>query len=215
VVIGYALLDATWLIWKVEGTAQAHAVRLARNFGVGTLVAMAAVSAATPFLDYAYWQRWFEMPGVLLTAQVPILVVVAGFFYFRSLTQVLNVSRSPSHWAFSCSGSPGWGSAFSPLSCLIRSQFGMPRHLSRARSSCWSEPSSSFRSSWHTPPGLIGSFAARSARTGITDGQSALLETADLADRNLDHECHRARHRRLHHPILVEDIDRTKRTPRQ
>ena len=85
IVAGYALLGATWLIWKVEGTAQAHAVRLARILGVGTLVAMAAVSAATPFLDYAYWHRWFEMPGVLLTAQVPILVVIAGFFYFRSL----------------------------------------------------------------------------------------------------------------------------------
>ena len=85
VVAGYALLGATWLIWKVEGAAQAHAVRLARILGIGTLVAMAAVSAATPFLDYDYWQRWFEMPGVLLTAQVPILVVVAGLFFFRSL----------------------------------------------------------------------------------------------------------------------------------
>lgn len=85
VVAGYALLGATWLIWKVEGAAQAHAVRLARILGICTLVAMAAVSAATPFLDYEYWQRWFEMPGVLLTAQVPILVVVAGIFYFRSL----------------------------------------------------------------------------------------------------------------------------------
>jgi cytochrome d ubiquinol oxidase subunit II len=85
VVAGYALLGATWLNWKVEGTAQAHAVRLARILGVVTLVAMAAVSAATPFLDYAYWQRWFEMPGVLLTAQVPILVMIASFFYFRSL----------------------------------------------------------------------------------------------------------------------------------
>jgi cytochrome d ubiquinol oxidase subunit II len=48
---------------------------------------MAAVSAATPFLDFAYWERWFEMPGVLLTAQVPILVVIAGVFFFRSLNR--------------------------------------------------------------------------------------------------------------------------------
>lgn len=85
VLAGYALLGATWLIWKLEGTAQARAVRLARVLGVATLLAMAAVSAATPFLHYAYWQRWFEMPGVVLTAQVPLLVVIATFFYFRSL----------------------------------------------------------------------------------------------------------------------------------
>lgn len=85
VVAGYALLGATWLIWKVEGTAQGHAVRLARVTGAVTLVAMAAVSAATPFLDYDYWRRWFELPGVLLTAQIPILVVIATIFYFRSL----------------------------------------------------------------------------------------------------------------------------------
>lgn len=85
VVAGYALLGATWLIWKVEGTAQAHAVRLARILAVATLVAMGAVSAATPFLNYAYWQRWFEMPGVLITAQVPILIVIASFLFFRSL----------------------------------------------------------------------------------------------------------------------------------
>ncbi|WP_163363425.1 cytochrome d ubiquinol oxidase subunit II, partial [Enterobacter cloacae] len=47
VVAGYALLGATWLIWKVEGTAQGHAVRLARILGVATLSGMAAVSAAT------------------------------------------------------------------------------------------------------------------------------------------------------------------------
>jgi hypothetical protein len=87
VVAGYALLGATWLIWKLEGTAQGHAVRLARSLGIATLGGMAAVSAATPFLDFAYWERWFEMPGVLLTAQVPILVVIAGVFFFRSLNR--------------------------------------------------------------------------------------------------------------------------------
>ncbi|MCX7284824.1 MAG: cytochrome d ubiquinol oxidase subunit II [Novosphingobium sp.] len=85
VVAGYALLGATWLNWKVEGTAQAHAVRLARVLGIITLVAMAAVSAATPFLDYAYWHRWFEMPGILLTVPVPLLVVAFGFSFFKSL----------------------------------------------------------------------------------------------------------------------------------
>jgi cytochrome d ubiquinol oxidase subunit II len=85
VVIGYALLGATWLIWKTEGTSQAHARRLALWLGAATLVAVAAVSAATPFLAYDYWRRWFAMPGVLLTAQVPLLVVICAVTFFWSL----------------------------------------------------------------------------------------------------------------------------------
>jgi cytochrome d ubiquinol oxidase subunit II len=85
VTIGYALLGATWLIWKTEGDAQAHARRLAFGLGIGTLLALAAVSAATPYLTYDYWHRWFAMPGVLLTAQVPLLVLIAATTLFWSL----------------------------------------------------------------------------------------------------------------------------------
>jgi cytochrome d ubiquinol oxidase subunit II len=84
VVIGYALLGATWLIWKTEGTNRSHAPRAACWLGSGTLVALAAVSAATPFLSY-YWRRWFAVPGVLLTAQVPVLVVICAATFFWSL----------------------------------------------------------------------------------------------------------------------------------
>jgi cytochrome bd ubiquinol oxidase subunit II len=85
VVVGYALLGATWLVWKVEGTAEALARKLAQWAAIGTLAAMAAVSAATPFLQYEYWKRWFDMPGVLATAQVPLLTGVAAFLLFRKL----------------------------------------------------------------------------------------------------------------------------------
>jgi cytochrome d ubiquinol oxidase subunit II len=84
-VIGYALLGATWLVWKTEGLAQCHARRLSAWLGVATLLAMAAVSIATPFLHHHYWRRWFAMPGVLVTAQVPLLVVIASGAYFWSL----------------------------------------------------------------------------------------------------------------------------------
>jgi len=85
VVIGYALLGATWLVWKTEGAAQTHARRLARWSGVATLLALGAVSAATPFLTYDYWHRWFTMPGVLLTAQVPLLTLIVAVAFFISL----------------------------------------------------------------------------------------------------------------------------------
>ena len=85
VVLGYALLGTTWLVWKTEGSGQAHARRLAFKFGIGTLIAMAAVSAATPYLHYDYWRRWFSMPNVLFTAQVPLLVIITSAVFVWSL----------------------------------------------------------------------------------------------------------------------------------
>ncbi|WBX86103.1 cytochrome d ubiquinol oxidase subunit II [Sphingosinicella microcystinivorans] len=85
VVAGYALLGATWLIVKVEGGALDHAYRLAGRAALATLALMVAVSLATPFLEHRYWQRWFEMPNMLFTSQVPLLVAIVSYFLFRTL----------------------------------------------------------------------------------------------------------------------------------
>lgn len=85
VTVGYALLGATWLIWKTEGSAQAHAQRLAFWLGMATLVALGAVSVATPFLSYDYWHRWFEMPEFLAVAPVPIVTLIAATWFFIAL----------------------------------------------------------------------------------------------------------------------------------
>lgn len=85
VVVGYALLGATWLVWKVEGSAEVHARRLALVAAAGTLIAIALVSAATPFLQFEYWKRWFDMPGVLATAQVPLSTIIVAVLLFRAL----------------------------------------------------------------------------------------------------------------------------------
>jgi cytochrome d ubiquinol oxidase subunit II len=85
VVLGYALLGSTWLIWKTEGTGQVHARRLAMKLAIATLAAMAAVSIATPYLHYDYWRRWFSMPNVLFTAQVPLLVIITSVIFVWSL----------------------------------------------------------------------------------------------------------------------------------
>ncbi|WP_448663985.1 cytochrome d ubiquinol oxidase subunit II [Sphingomonas sp. CJ20] len=82
---GYALLGASWLIGKAHGSAQEHARRMAFRLGILTIVAMAAVSIATPFLAIDYWHRWFKMPGVLFTAQVPLATVLVAFVFFWSL----------------------------------------------------------------------------------------------------------------------------------
>lgn len=84
-VCGYALLGATWLVMKSEGPLQERCHRFAFRLGVGTIVAMAAVSAATPFLRDAYWERWFAWPQILFTAQVPLLVAIVTGILFWSL----------------------------------------------------------------------------------------------------------------------------------
>lgn len=84
-VCGYALLGSTWLVMKSEGSLQERCYRLAFRLAIATIVAMAAVSAATPFLRDAYWLRWFAWPQVLFTAQVPVLVAVVTFVLFWSL----------------------------------------------------------------------------------------------------------------------------------
>ncbi|MFZ5655790.1 MAG: cytochrome d ubiquinol oxidase subunit II [Pseudomonadota bacterium] len=85
VVVGYAVLGATWLIWKTDGVTQQHAYRLAARFGVLLLVGIVAVSIATLGLDYDYHRRWLTFPAVLVTAQVPLLTAIIAYAYFRSL----------------------------------------------------------------------------------------------------------------------------------
>jgi cytochrome d ubiquinol oxidase subunit II len=84
-VVAYALLGATWLIMKTEGELQQHAVRLAWKLGAATLVAVAAVSLATPFLEGAYYERWLSWPNVLVVAPVPLLVAATAVAFVRSL----------------------------------------------------------------------------------------------------------------------------------
>ncbi|MDE2410775.1 MAG: cytochrome d ubiquinol oxidase subunit II [Sphingomonadales bacterium] len=84
-VSAYAMLGSAWLVWKTEGAGQDRARRNATLLGGLTLVGIAAVSLATPFLTIEYWRRWFELPGLLIAAPVPVLVVVCAVAYFLAL----------------------------------------------------------------------------------------------------------------------------------
>jgi cytochrome bd ubiquinol oxidase subunit II len=85
VVAGYALLGACWLNWKTDGETQKHARRLMRILAPLTLLAIVAVSLATPFLGPQYFERWFSMPRVLFTAQVPLAIAILTWRFARSL----------------------------------------------------------------------------------------------------------------------------------
>ena len=85
VVVGYALLGSAWLIWKLEGPAQVQARRWAWILFPATLAAIVAVSIGTLFLRPDYVARWLDMPGVLFTAQVPIVTALIAFLFYRSM----------------------------------------------------------------------------------------------------------------------------------
>jgi cytochrome bd ubiquinol oxidase subunit II len=77
-VIGYALLGATWLIRKTEGTLQQQAFDVARWLTFSLLAAIAVVSLWTPFLSPKFLTRWFSWPAVLYVAPVPLLTIAAA-----------------------------------------------------------------------------------------------------------------------------------------
>jgi cytochrome d ubiquinol oxidase subunit II len=85
VVVGYALLGATWLVMKTEGELRDEAYRLSWWLLFAMLAAIGAVSLATPFLNMEYARRWFAWPNIVLTAPVPIAVAGVTVLLLRSL----------------------------------------------------------------------------------------------------------------------------------
>lgn len=86
-VIGYALLGATWLIYKTDGAVQTQAVRFARISGVITLALIAIVSLWTPFLNDAFMARWFAWPQAIYVLPVPILVAGCAITLYVGLRE--------------------------------------------------------------------------------------------------------------------------------
>ena len=84
-VVGYALLGATWLIMKTEGELRDKAYQLSWYLLFAMLGAIGAVSVATPFLNIQYTERWFSWPNIIFTAPVPIAVAGVTVLLLRAL----------------------------------------------------------------------------------------------------------------------------------
>jgi cytochrome d ubiquinol oxidase subunit II len=78
VVIGYALLGATWIMMKTDGAVHHRMRDLAKPLAIATLVFIALVSVWTPFQNPIYFERWFTMPGMLITLPVPLISCSTG-----------------------------------------------------------------------------------------------------------------------------------------
>ncbi|MBI1179857.1 MAG: cytochrome d ubiquinol oxidase subunit II [Alphaproteobacteria bacterium] len=84
-VVGYALLGATWLIRKTEGDLQQWAFKAAQGLAIGLLAAIVAVSLWTPLTQPEIADRWFSFPGLLLLAPIPIVTAVLGMLLLLAL----------------------------------------------------------------------------------------------------------------------------------
>jgi cytochrome d ubiquinol oxidase subunit II len=83
--IAYAMLGASWLVLKTEGSIQGQMRRTARRIVWALLGAMAAVSAWTPCSNPSIAQRWFSFPNLLFLSPVPVLVLLISWGLVRSL----------------------------------------------------------------------------------------------------------------------------------
>ena len=84
-VVGYAMLGATWLIMKTEGETLARARRFAKPLGFALLGLIGAVSLVTPLLRPEYLARWFGWPSGAYSAVVPLLLAGAAWALWTGL----------------------------------------------------------------------------------------------------------------------------------
>lgn len=85
VVIGYALLGATWLVLKTQSNLREQMRQFAVPLGGATLALIGLVSLLTPFQDPVYFDRWFSLPGSLWTMVVPAALLALTALFWRGL----------------------------------------------------------------------------------------------------------------------------------
>jgi len=94
---GYALLGATWLIMKTEGSLQLCAISWARASLWLTGLGIALISAATPYFSPEIMSRWFSYPNILWLAPIPIATAFLFLITDRALHQ-LKANPSQREW---------------------------------------------------------------------------------------------------------------------
>lgn len=115
VVVGYALLGATWLVMKTEGHIAIEMRRYATWLGAATLAFIGAVSVLTPFQDPVYFERWFTWPTMAWSAIVPVLLAGCAFALFHGLRRGHDLTPFLSSLALFILSFIGIGISFYPM----------------------------------------------------------------------------------------------------
>ncbi len=85
VLVGYALLGATWLVMKTEGDLQSRMRAYSWFLAPATLAFIGLASIITPFLNPEYFYRWFAWPTMVFTALMPGLILFVSYKLFTGL----------------------------------------------------------------------------------------------------------------------------------
>jgi cytochrome d ubiquinol oxidase subunit II len=85
VVVGYALLGATWLIMKTGGEVERHARHLGVRLLFLLLAFIALVSIWTPLQIPRIVERWFSVPNFYILSQVPLATLLLAWICWRGI----------------------------------------------------------------------------------------------------------------------------------
>jgi cytochrome d ubiquinol oxidase subunit II len=85
VIVGYALLGATWLVMRTEGEVAERARGQAKLLLGAVLAFMAVVSLWTPLTVDAIAARWFSLPNILFLWPVPVITAIVAWCAWRWL----------------------------------------------------------------------------------------------------------------------------------
>jgi cytochrome bd ubiquinol oxidase subunit II len=84
-VVGYALLGATWLIMKTEGDLSQRARSAALPLLLGMLAFIGLVSIWTPLQIDRIATRWFSMPNFVMLLPLPLLSAFVAWLCWHGL----------------------------------------------------------------------------------------------------------------------------------
>jgi cytochrome d ubiquinol oxidase subunit II len=84
-VVGYALLGATWLMMKTDGEVEQRARRMGTPLLFGLLAFIAIVSIWTPLQIDRIAERWFSIPSFYFLSQVPLVTLLTAWWCWRSI----------------------------------------------------------------------------------------------------------------------------------
>jgi cytochrome bd ubiquinol oxidase subunit II len=73
----YVLLGSGWLIMKTEGALQLKAVKWGRRALLPMMIALIAISIATPIVSPTVFDKWFSMPNFFALAPIPLACALA------------------------------------------------------------------------------------------------------------------------------------------
>jgi len=84
-VAGYALLGASWLVIKTEGSLQERMRRLQIPLGVAVVAVIGLVSFGTVLENTMVRERWFDLGSFFLLWVIPLTTIVIAVAFFTAV----------------------------------------------------------------------------------------------------------------------------------